>query len=184
MEEEEVGYPLGWLLADGFSAASLVTLTAVAVYWTVTHTPKTVTPFHGVAPALSVLIGPLGCFLRFFLSRYNGSIPGGLSWFPLGTFLANMGGCLANFCIRSGLDRAAAPLPFMLEALLMAVMTGFSGSLSTVSTWVVELQLLLIAFPANRRGYTYMLASIFGGLSLGVVIYGTATWTAPHRLVA
>ncbi|KAI8468888.1 MAG: hypothetical protein J3K34DRAFT_425495 [Monoraphidium minutum] len=65
------------------------------------------------------------------------------------------------------------------QAAAGGVMTGFCGSLSTVSTWVVELQLLMLTFPAHRRGYAYLGASIAAPVLLGVLIYGTAVWTLP-----
>lgn len=39
-----------------------------------------------------------------------------------------------------------------------------------------QLQLLLLSFPAQRRGYVYLLASIGGGVGLGLALYGGPFW--------
>jgi fluoride ion exporter CrcB/FEX len=137
LEEEEVGYPLAWWVADALSLAALALLTVGSIYWAATKTTAASSPFANSGAAIAILLGPPGALLRFRLSQYNGSLKA-LKWFPLGTFAANMIACVVDYAIRAGLERAPQQLPFTHEALLTGIMLGFCGSLSTVSTWVVE----------------------------------------------
>jgi len=138
LEEEDIGYPLGWRVADAFAVITLLTLTGVSIWWAATRTAYTSSPFAQSSLPVAVLMGPFGCYLRFYLSRLNGSMAGRHAWFPLGTFLANMIACTVNYSIRAGIDRSTVPVGLVTQAALSGVMLGFSGSLSTVSTWVVE----------------------------------------------
>jgi hypothetical protein len=38
---------------------------------------------------------------------------------------------------------------------------------------------LLLAFPAQRRGYVYLILSLTAALVLGIAILGTATFVQP-----
>ena len=128
-------------------------------------------------PALYALIlSPVGCVVRFYLSlRLNGRIPS----FPLGTFVANVGGTMI-FGMAFTLQHAAfSPLSPGLGGggyvgceVLQGVMDGFCGSLTTVSTWVLELS-------ASKRGhaYVYGFASIAISLAALVVEIGSLKWT-------
>lgn len=91
----------------------------------------------------SILFGPLGCYVRYYLSRFNSALHGSWKWFPVGTFTANMVACIIDYvmkCIpvRHPLDGASA-------AVLAGVIGGVGGCLSTVSTWVVEVRLVVLA---------------------------------------
>jgi fluoride ion exporter CrcB/FEX len=46
-----------------------------------------------------VLFGPPGCFLRWYLSRFNYKLPGHWKWLPCGTFAANMIACLVDYIV-------------------------------------------------------------------------------------
>lgn len=141
LEDASVGYPLAWIIADGLAAASLLLVTGIYLWLLLTRDKPPSNPFRSDGFAIAALLGPVGAMARFKLARLNGSMAGRLSWFPLGTFIANMFACVVNYCIRAGLDLTAGTkreLPYMQAALLSGVMLGFSGSLSTVSTWVVE----------------------------------------------
>ncbi len=48
---------------------------------------------------LAVLFGPPGCFLRWYLSRFNYKLPGHWKWLPCGTFAANMIACLVDYIV-------------------------------------------------------------------------------------
>lgn len=104
------------------------------------------------------------------------SLPGGrvLKWFPWGTFAANVSACALDYACKAG----ELPLPAggWGRALLSAVVSGVGGTLSTVSTWVVELQRLMLGYPVDRRGWAYMLWSIGVSLALGIAILGGAVW--------
>ena len=51
-------------------------------------------------------------------------------------------------------------------------MDGFCGCLTTVSTWVVEIDTL-----KRRAAYLYGVASVGAGLGLLVIIMGSVRWT-------
>ncbi len=139
LEEEDIGYPVAWRFADVFATAALAAFSALAVFWVVTQrSEEQDTPWVKMSYGVALLVGPAGCFFRFYLSRFNGRLAGRWAWFPLGTFTANMVACVVNYSIRAGVDRSTVLPPFVVQAVLTGIMTGFSGSLSTVSTWVVE----------------------------------------------
>lgn len=115
----------------------------------------------------AVLLAPLGCLLRFYASlRLNGK----LLWFPLGTFAVNM--------IGTGLegmffDLQHVPMGNRVGCeVLQGAMDGFCGCLTTVSTWVAEMDGL-----RKGHGYIYGVASVGAGLGLAVVIMGSLQWT-------
>ncbi|GAX74935.1 hypothetical protein CEUSTIGMA_g2381.t1, partial [Chlamydomonas eustigma] len=81
---------------------------------------------------ISILLAPAGCIIRWRLSFLNGK----MGWFPLGTFLANTSASLLDFIIQVLLVRLS--LTYLQIAVLQAIQVGVNGSLSTVSTWVVE----------------------------------------------
>ena len=54
---------------------------------------------------------------------------------------------------------------------LQGVQDGFCGCLTTVSTWVSEINGL-----KRRHGWLYAFASVMGALSLMVVIMGSVRW--------
>ena len=56
---------------------------------------------------------------------------------------------------------------------LQGVMDGFCGSLTTISTWVAELN----GVATRRHGYLYGAVSLGGGLGLLIVIMGSLLWT-------
>jgi fluoride ion exporter CrcB/FEX len=141
LEEDDVGYPLGWAVADALAACTLIALTGVGIWWAAAWDEGSSSPFAQKSYGIALLFGPAGCLLRFYLSRFNGSLKGRWAWLPAGTFAANMVACAVNFSLRAGID-TTRHMPFAIEALLAGIMTGFSGSLSTVSTWVVEVRLV------------------------------------------
>ena len=59
-------------------------------------------PAHGLgrrAQWLAVLLGPPGCFLRWYLSRFNYKLHGRWRWLPCGTLAANMAACLVDYIV-------------------------------------------------------------------------------------
>lgn len=120
----------------------------------------------------AVVFAPLGCLLRFYAAlRLNGKLP----WFPLGTFAANMLGMALEGMF---FDLQHVPTGNLVGCeVLQGVMDGFCGCLTTVSTWVAEMNGM-----RKRHGYFYGLASVGAGLGLAVVIMGSLQWTSGfHR---
>jgi fluoride ion exporter CrcB/FEX len=139
LEEDDI-YPFGWGVVDAFALAAIGTLTGVSAWWLAARRGDRSNEFMQPSHAVALLLGPAGCYLRFFLSRFNGRVKGRWSWFPAGTFAANMGACVVNFTVRAYTQQLAGPVPNSIDDALSGLMTGFCGSLSTVSTWVVEVR--------------------------------------------
>jgi fluoride exporter len=122
---------------------------------------------------LPLVFSPPGCLLRFYLSKY---LNGKVATFPLGTFVANifatvflgMAWDLQHATgIGAGNGASAAAC-----SVLQGIIEGFCGCLSTVSTWVLELDGL-----RRRHAWTYGLSSVIVGLALMIVIMGSMGWT-------
>ncbi|KAJ5296212.1 hypothetical protein N7508_011033 [Penicillium antarcticum] len=126
----------------------------------------------------SLVFAPVGCLARFFISlKLNGRVAS----FPLGTFVVNVGGTMVLGMAYS-LQHASISASSLGGGnligcqVLQGIMDGFCGSLTTVSTWVLELSDL-------RRRHAY----VYGGLSVAVALcalvveIGSLKWT--HNLV-
>ena len=134
-----------------------------------------------------LLLGPLGALLRWRLSlRLNPLLPR----FPLGTFLANASGSLLYclLCVAMGLavPRAEASVLPGRPALqsdagwlfLQALLTGFCGGLTTMSTFVAELHQLPV-----RSSYAYLCASVLVAYACMLLINGLYFWMADQPSV-
>ena len=120
----------------------------------------------------ALALAPLGCLLRFHAAlRFNGLI----SYFPVGTFIVNIAGTIILGACWD-LQRAR----FIIGAtegskigcqVLQGLQDGFCGSLTTVSTWVIELKGL-----QRKHAYFYGGMSVAVGVSSLVVIMGTFVW--------
>lgn len=120
------------------------------------------------------VFAPVGCLARYYISLYLNPL---LSSFPLGTFTVNIFGTAV---LGMAYDLQRVPL---LQAgivggsivgcqVLQGVMDGFCGALTTVSTWMLEIDSL-----RKRHAYGYGVASVGVGLGLVVVIMGSVRWT-------
>lgn len=119
------------------------------------------------------VLAPVGCLLRFYVSlKLNGI----MSSFPLGTFAVNIFGTavlgmaydLQHVDIGPGLP-GGGRVPCQV---LQGIMDGFCGALTTVSTWIAEINGL-------KRGhsYVYAFASTAIGLGAVVIVMGSVRWT-------
>ena len=124
----------------------------------------------------ALVFAPLGCLLRFYASLHlNARIPS----FPLGTFVVNIFG---TAMLGMFYDLQHAPLGGISRGMigggavgcqvLQGSMDGFCGCLTTVSTWVTELNSL-----KRRHAYIYGATSVIVALGFLVVIMGTLKWT-------
>lgn len=121
----------------------------------------------------SCTISPIACWLRYYLAKkYNKRVPA----FPIGTFAANIIATV-TLSIFYLLSRGKISDGRIINSTLSCYMIdglqdGFSGTLSTVSTFVVEI--------CNMRSYN---SYIYGGVSIVVcfcfviVILGSYSWT-------
>ncbi|EON69725.1 hypothetical protein W97_08987 [Coniosporium apollinis CBS 100218] len=132
--------------------------------------------WRGQALFASVL-APAGCLLRYLASLKLNSL---VKAFPFSTFAVNIFGTavlgmawdlqhvrLANGVVGGG--RVGCQV-------LQGVQDGFCGALTTVSTWVAELE-GLGKKGRMRRAWAYGVVSVAGGLGLLVVIMGSVRWT-------
>lgn len=122
----------------------------------------------------ALVFAPLGCLLRFYASlKLNPLVPS----FPLGTFAVNMfGTAIEGMCYD--IQHVGVGVMGMVGGgrvgcqVLQGVQDGFCGCLTTVSTWVAEINGL-----KRRHGYIYAFVSVVGGLCLMVVIMGSVRWS-------
>lgn len=125
----------------------------------------------------AIVFAPPGTLLRFYLSKtLNGRITG----FPLGTFVANIfGTIIEGMCMD--LQHASSIVADISDfnsppcAVLQGVMLGFCGCVTTVSTWVGELNGL-----QRRHAWMYGMISIGVALAFQIVIMGTMIWSVGY----
>ena len=130
--------------------------------------------WRGIA-LFGLVFAPVGALLRFYASiKLNGLVAS----FPVGTFAVNM---LGTAVLAIAYDLQHVSLSWASKAVgggvvgcqvLQGIMDGFCGCLTTVSTWVAELNGL-------RRSHSYIYggASLGMGLALVVAILGSVRWT-------
>lgn len=128
------------------------------------------------------VFAPAGCILRYYLSlRLNSTF----STFPVGTFTVNVLGT-AIFGMAYNIQHL--PLRYtngmvgggrVACQVLQGIMDGFSGGLTTVSGWIVELRAL-----KTTHSYVYGTASTAIALAILVVIMGSVRWTLGFSLPA
>ncbi|KAI9678543.1 MAG: hypothetical protein M1817_005600 [Caeruleum heppii] len=132
-----------------------------------------------------LLFSPPGCLLRYYLSRWlNPRFP----TFPLGTFLCNLLGT-GVLGMAYDLQHSWSVFPVMMTTttgkgliscqVLKGVQEGFCGSLTTVSTWVVELDSL--GRKRRRRAWRYGAGSVAVCVGLLVGVMGVMRWTVGWR---
>jgi fluoride ion exporter CrcB/FEX len=158
-----------WINTCLYVAATAILLWGATNPFFKTTTSRTFQTF-----SFSVLFAQFGTLLRWTLSRYNGSITAERwKWLPIGTFAANMLACI----LSSGLAAANLIIPpsFPLaHVFISALKSGFAGSLSTVSTFVVESAALLQSLPQHALGYYYSVGTIVSAALLGIICYAWA----------
>ncbi|KAK5938391.1 hypothetical protein PMZ80_009361 [Knufia obscura] len=136
------------------------------------------TPHSGPSPVnwraratIPLLLAPPGCILRYYLSKHlnRPSSPN----FPIGTFAANIFGTLIlGMAWDLQHARSIGGSSGNACAVLLGVQEGFCGCLTTVSTWVVELNGL-----GKRAGWVYGGVSVGVGVAGMVIVMGGMGWT-------
>jgi fluoride ion exporter CrcB/FEX len=115
--------------------------------------------FASLSTGLAIALGPIGALTRWYCSRWN------LSYFPLGTFTVNCVGVLF-VCLLKISENLFMNNPLGC-AWMIALEFGLIGCLSTVSSFVAEVDQLEI-----RYAYRYFVASILAGLALAFLVLG------------
>lgn len=119
----------------------------------------------------SLVFGPVGVLLRFHLARLNASLASERHGFPLGTFAANiLGTVVYALCAMLQVSGSAAG-NVLACGVLQGIRDGFSGCLTTVSTFAFELRNL-----APNRAWRYALVSWATGQIACVLLYGAYEW--------
>ncbi|GAA6064494.1 hypothetical protein JCM10212_002382 [Sporobolomyces blumeae] len=119
-----------------------------------------------VRATFAIVFGPFGTLVRYELSRHLNPLN---SRFPIGTLSANVGATLVFAAVGLAARRPTSPLTC---AALKGLEDGFCASLSTISTFVVELRTL-----ARRDSYRYFFATwALSELAL-VVVLGSWVWS-------
>ncbi|GMG38923.1 unnamed protein product [Ambrosiozyma monospora] len=122
--------------------------------------------------SIAICFSPFGVILRYYLSKLNGW----KCWFPTGTFLANLTSC-AVLCPMviliygvKGTDSDSDNIVNSQKRIMVmhAIITGFCGTLSTMSTVINE----LMGQTAPRR-WIYFLTTFIICFCLLLVIIGS-----------
>ncbi|EDU48672.1 conserved hypothetical protein [Pyrenophora tritici-repentis Pt-1C-BFP] len=120
------------------------------------------------------VFAPPGAILRYYISLHmNPMSPA----FPLGTFTVNVFGT-AVLGMAFDLQHVQLSSTGLVGGglvgcqILQGIMDGFCGCLTTVSTWIVELDAL-----ARGKAYVYGGGSVVAGLGLLLVVMGSVRWT-------
>jgi fluoride ion exporter CrcB/FEX len=115
----------------------------------------------------ALVFAPLGCLARFYLALY---LNGKMATFPAGTFAANV---IGTAVLGMAWDIAHIPTGGVVGCqVLQGVEDGFCGCLTTVSTWVAELNSL-----RRKNSYIYGATSVVVSFGVMVLIMGGMRWT-------
>uniref|UniRef100_A0A7S4C0N6 Fluoride ion transporter CrcB n=1 Tax=Chrysotila carterae TaxID=13221 RepID=A0A7S4C0N6_CHRCT len=128
----------------------------------------------------ALLFGPLGVLLRWKLGKL---LNAKFAPFPLGTFAANVLGCIGVGITKAVLDDPNGD-SYWVSLQMAAIGLGFCGSLSTVSTFVTEVvdRLQPIAIKGAKAksctlwGVIYPVGTLAAGFVVGLASYGWSVW--------
>jgi len=119
--------------------------------------------------ALSLLFSPFGVLTRWRLSRYNGVQQG----FPFGTFTCNLLACALSGSLGTLLAGNPGPEE---RIVLVAFISGFGGTLSSVAQFIVEILNGVDPLLFKWNGFYYALCTIFWGFVIGLVSTSSVDW--------
>jgi len=128
--------------------------------------------------AYSLLFAPLGAFVRWQLSSLNGTwaVVESLSWIPVGTLAANVLGSMVSITMTGLEFRYTGYQSFWVVGTLRATRIGFAGCLTTVSTFVAEIQKFFNDHK-HDRGYVYIIISLGTCSTLASLLYGAIVYS-------
>lgn len=155
VEDLQPNYP-AWLQLQ---LCLLFTLMWLATILISIYIPK----WRGIV-SFSLIFSPIGVWLRFHLSRFNLRYES----FPIGTFLANQLGT-AILAMLVALQYTPVGRRNLIGCqIIQGIEDGFCGTLTTVSTFIVELKKL-----ERKHAYRYALSSWIVGQLFMLVILGS-----------
>ncbi|KAK4535260.1 hypothetical protein CDCA_CDCA04G1285 [Cyanidium caldarium] len=146
-------------VASGALAVAMVALAAIGVALDPDQTRK--------GYWLACVMAPFGVMIRWQLGLYLNRRH---RWLPLGTFAANVLGSVGDAAVYGARLRRNS---YWTEVVYQGVVNGIDGSMSTISTFVAELQ----REWRLRYAYAYATISVTTTLMLGFLIYGVQKWT-------
>ena len=131
---------------------------------------------------LAALMTPPGALLRWQLSKWNGrwSVMGRCHWVPWGTLLCNLIAsivCILFLAIEIRHNRKKSSDSLWGVAILGAIRAGFTGSLSTVSTFVKEIVDLNNNYQQHAKCYIYAALTIVLSAIFSLLTYCPIVWS-------
>lgn len=118
----------------------------------------------------ALLLAPLGALLRWHLSGYNETMGGYWSWLPAGTMGANIFGSVMSMALIVT-EYVTDSNSFWFISTLRAGRVGFTGSLTTVSSFVSEIDGLMKNPRKQDHAYLYMAMTLVSSCFLGILVY-------------
>lgn len=119
--------------------------------------------------ALSLLFSPLGVLARWRLAKLNQWRP----TFPLGTFTCNILACALSGSLGSLLAGNPGPRE---RIVLVSVVAGFGGTLSSVAAFVVEVLAGVDPILFRFDGMVYAATSIGCAMIVGFIFSASVEW--------
>ena len=152
----------------GPAARWVITTISIALYaLTIVFFVRLNHSWRPLATAALIFSFP-GTLMRYVLSTQLNTR---LQLFPLGTLISNEV-ATAILAACHIIQRASSPPPPVACSILQGFIDGFCGCLSTVSTFVVELQTL-----RGKKPWIYFFISFLLGQIILLVMLGPAWWT-------
>ena len=118
---------------------------------------------------------PPGALFRWYLTGFNGALPGNWSWLPAGTMTANVLGSVISIGLIAT-EYVTNSKGSWVMASLRAFKVGFIGSLTTVSTFVSEVDSFLKNPRRKDEAYVYMVMSMGLSCFFSVLMYAAVVY--------
>ena len=119
--------------------------------------------------ALALLFSPFGVLARWRLRKYNRLIRG----FPVGTFTCNILACALSGSVGQLIAGNPGPTE---RILLVSMISGFAGSLSSVGIFTIEVLKGTDPLLFRFDGIMYAACTIFWGMVIGLVSSSGVDW--------
>lgn len=119
--------------------------------------------------ALSMLFSPLGVLARWRMMKFNSWRPS----FPIGTFACNVTACALAGTLGTVLAGNPGPTE---RIVLVSIIAGFGGTLSSVARFLVEIIAGLDPILFRLDGLYYAITSVFCGLMVSLVFSASVDW--------
>ena len=119
--------------------------------------------------ALSLLFSGLGTLTRWRLSKLNSWRPN----FPIGTFACNIAACALSGTLGDLLSGNPGPRE---RILLVSIISGFGGTLSSVAGFIVEVLNGVDPILFRMDGVYYAVSSVFWGMLISFLFTASVDW--------